>query len=152
MSWTFYNSSGQRLQTFGFVAATQAEMEAGSSTTAYVTPGRTQHHPGVAKFWVDVDQTGTQGLRDSYNVGSFSDEGTGLTQINFTTYFSDTNYAIVFGGADGVTNDASGNSVRVNAGKGTTSFQMGSAIENQTSGVSSYADAESLSAVGFGDQ
>jgi len=107
---------------------------------------------GAAKAWLDVDQTGTQTIRDSLNVASISDQGAGLTQVNFTTPFANTNYCIVFGGADGVTNDASGNSVRVNAGKGTAAYTMGSAIENQSSGVSSYADAESLSAACFGDQ
>ena len=58
MSWTFYNSSGQQLRATADKAATQAEMEAASSTTAYVTPGRTQHHPGVAKAWCTTNAAG----------------------------------------------------------------------------------------------
>jgi hypothetical protein len=89
MSWTFYNASGQRLQAFGFVAATQAEMEAGSSTTAYVTPGRTQFHPGVAKSWVSYDySTGTPTVMGSYNISSLGDDGTGHIQVNYDTDLS----------------------------------------------------------------
>ena len=94
MSWTFYNSSGQRLQTFGFVSATQAEMEAGSSTTAYVTPGRTQYHPGVAKFFIRF----TPGVAelDKYNVDSVDDDGTGNWTIHITNAFSSAdNYLVV---------------------------------------------------------
>jgi hypothetical protein len=88
MGWTFYNSSGQRLSTFGG-AATQAEMEAGSSTTAYVTPGRTQFHPGVAKSWVSYDYSGgTPGIMGSYNISSLGDDGTGHIQVNYDTDLS----------------------------------------------------------------
>jgi len=93
MGWTFYNSSGQRLQTFGFVAATQAEMEAASSTTAYVTPGRTQYHPGVAKAWVQIEANGASVLA-SHNIASVVDSGTGDRDINYTTAFSGNNYAV----------------------------------------------------------
>jgi len=92
MGWTFYNSSGQRLQTFGFVAATQAEMEAGSSTTAYVTPGRTQHHPGIAKAYCRVATAGTLATGD-YNVSSITDEGTGDRTIVWDTDFGDALYS-----------------------------------------------------------
>ena len=93
MSWTFYNSSGQRLQTFGFVAATQAEMEAASSTTAYVTPGRTQHHPGVAKAWGSITSAGVLESPD-YGVSSVTDSSAGNRIIIWTTAFSSGDYAI----------------------------------------------------------
>jgi hypothetical protein len=54
MGWTFYNSSGQQLRNTGTVLATQAEMETGTALTSFVTPGRTQNHPGVAKAWCRV--------------------------------------------------------------------------------------------------
>jgi len=92
MGWTFYNASGQRLQTFGFVAATQAEMEAASSTTAYVTPGRTQNHPGVAKVWCQIVQNGSLASPD-YGVASVTDTATGNRTIVFTTAFSSIVYS-----------------------------------------------------------
>ena len=94
MGWTFYNSSGQRLQAFGFVAATQAEMEAASSTTAYVTPGRTHNHPGVAKVWVAWEQTDAHGILASYNMTSTTDGGVGDTDHLWDVDFSSANYAL----------------------------------------------------------
>ena len=96
MGWTFYNSSGQRLQTFGFAAATQAEMEAAPSVTAYVSPGRTQNHPGVAKVWARWEQTGgTHTMGDSYNMTSMVDGGAaGYSDLTFDTDFSSGEYAI----------------------------------------------------------
>lgn len=79
----------------GAVAATQAQMEAGSSTTVFVTPGRTQYHPGVAKAWGVFDGTGTPAYSASYNLdSSITDNGTGDYTISFTTDFSSGNYAI----------------------------------------------------------
>jgi len=117
MGWTFYNSSGQRLQAFGFVAATQAEMEAGSSTTAYVAPGRTQYHPGVVKVWVQWEQTGAHGFPSggSYNYISATDgTAVGDTDHIFDTDFSSGGVqAYVFGsgrlsGGPGVINISDG--------------------------------------------
>ena len=100
MGWTFYNSSGQRLQSFGFAAATQAEMEAASSTTAYVTPGLTQNHPGVAKVWVKWEQAGTQTMSAEYGVDTIADGGaSGKTDFTFDTNFSGAATYTVVGGA-----------------------------------------------------
>lgn len=70
-------------------AASQAEMEAASSTTVYASPGRTKYHPGVAKFFTHHDSGG--GDVESYNVTSVTDTGTGDHTINLTTAFTDTN-------------------------------------------------------------
>ena len=76
MGWTFYNSSGQQLRNTGTVLATQAEMEAGSSIAAFVTPGRTHNHPGVAKAWCKWNNDGTIAgsinYPDSYNIASIT--------------------------------------------------------------------------------
>jgi hypothetical protein len=48
---------------------------------------------GSAKAWVNLDGTGTVGIRASYNVSSITDNGTGDYTVNFTTAMSDTNYA-----------------------------------------------------------
>jgi len=96
MGWTFYNSSGQQLRNTGTVLATQAEMEAASSIAAFVTPGRTQYHPGVAKVWCQWEQTGAHGITASYNMTSVADGGSaGNTDHLYDTDFSNTNYAIV---------------------------------------------------------
>lgn len=74
--------------------AVQSEMEAGSSTTLAVTPGRQQFHPSAAKAWVRFNGSGTPGVVIGYNVSSITDHGTGDYSTNFTTAFSTANYAI----------------------------------------------------------
>ena len=43
---------------------------------------------GISQFtahaWVNLNQTGTQAIRDSHNVSSISDEGTGVTKVNYS--------------------------------------------------------------------
>ena len=91
MGWTFYNSSGQQLRNTGTVLATQAEMETGTALTSFVTPGRTQYHPGVAKAWVEFQIDGTR--LDSYNITSVTDDGTGYWSPQIGTDFAAVNYA-----------------------------------------------------------
>jgi hypothetical protein len=99
MGWTFYNSSGQRLSSVADKSATQAEMEAASSTTVNATPGRTQYHPGVAKAWVHWEMVGTHSIKASYNVDSVTDgSSVGNTDHVWGTDFSSINYVVVGGG------------------------------------------------------
>jgi hypothetical protein len=72
----------------GLDAATQAEMETGTSTTVAVTPGRQQYHPSAAKAFVRWTSVTTTTITSSYNVSSLTDNGTGDTTINLTTAFS----------------------------------------------------------------
>ena len=50
---------------------------------------------GSAKAWVNFDGTGTVAIRESANVASITDRGTGLYTVNLTTAMSDTDYNIV---------------------------------------------------------
>ena len=93
MGWTFYNATGQRLQTSATVLATQAEMETGTALTSFVTPGRTQNHPGVLKGWASVASDGT--LYEGYNVTSSGRDGTGDYNVVWATDFSNTTYSFV---------------------------------------------------------
>ena len=99
MGWTFYNATGQRLQTSATVLATQAEMETGTALTSFVTPGRTQYHPGVAKAWchiaADGTITGSADYEDAYNIASITDTGTGDRTVVWDTDFSQTTYTVV---------------------------------------------------------
>lgn len=72
-------------------AASVAEMEAASSTTTFVSPGRTQNHPGVVKAWVKI--TGGDGATEkSYNTTSTSRSGTGTYVWTIATDLSATDY------------------------------------------------------------
>lgn len=78
-----------------FTAATQAQMEAASSTTVATTPGRQQYHPSAVKAWVNIVWSGgTPSAPVSYNVSSLTDTGAGDAGVNFTTAFSSANYAV----------------------------------------------------------
>ena len=78
-------------------AATQAQMEAASDTATAVVPGRVQYHPGVAKCWGSIDQTGTQSLLTSHNITGISDGGIGITDVTIATDFSSANWVCTQG-------------------------------------------------------
>lgn len=77
-------------------AATQAQQETGTDTTAYVTPGRQHFHRGHPKFWASVSVAGgTPTLVSSYNVSGISDTGTGQLTISFDDNFSSNNWTCI---------------------------------------------------------
>jgi hypothetical protein len=84
---------------------------------------------GIAKAWVNFNGTGTPAIRDSFNVSSITDNGTGAYTINFTTAMPNANFgaSVSVCGMPGVS-DANfittdqNNTVRVNPT--TTSFSM----------------------------
>jgi len=49
----------------------------------------------VCKAWVNFNGSGTVAIRDSYNVSSITDNGTGNYTVNFTTAMPDADYAIL---------------------------------------------------------
>lgn len=69
-------------------AATQAEMEAGTSTTTFVSPGRSQYHPSAAKAWIKFTGEGTIAISASYNTTSITDITTGEYTWTIATDFS----------------------------------------------------------------
>lgn len=52
---------------------------------------------GVATAWVNFNGTGTVAIRDSFNVSSITDNGTGNYTINFASPMANANYAAVSG-------------------------------------------------------
>jgi len=140
LGWTFYNSSGQQIRNTGTVLATQAEMEAGSSTAAFVTPGRTQYHPGVAKGWVEWDSGSS--IEVSYNVTSLTDNGTGDQTITWATDFSGADYCVVACNGDD----------RFISTSSTTQPTAGATRMQQSSDGGSAVDASHTYVAAFGDQ
>ena len=49
---------------------------------------------GLAKAWISMNGTGTIAVRDSFNITSISDEGTGLTNVTIASDMSDGNYSL----------------------------------------------------------
>jgi hypothetical protein len=50
---------------------------------------------GIAKAWVNFNGTGTVAIRDSFNVSSITDNGTGDYTVNFTTAMPNANYIAI---------------------------------------------------------
>jgi len=46
----------------------------------------------IAKAWVNFNGSGTVAIRDSYNVGSITDNGAGTYTVNFSTAMTNANY------------------------------------------------------------
>ena len=60
--------------------------------------GTTYSARGVAAAWVNFNGTGTVAVRDSENVSSLTDNGTGSYNVNYTNNFAAVDYTTVFGG------------------------------------------------------
>jgi hypothetical protein len=74
------------------VDAMQGVTSAGDITITSEGGAATQSlQQGLAKAWVNFNGV-TFGSRDSFNVSSLDDDGTGLYDINFTSSFSDGDY------------------------------------------------------------
>ena len=85
----------------GKIKADQLEHStAGSIATNFVVEGS-------AKAWANVDGTGTVALRDSFNVSTLTDSGTGVYKLTFSSNMGNANYSPV----------ASGNISTANSGR-----------------------------------
>ena len=63
----------------------------GNSTT-------TNLQQGLTKVWANVDGTGTVNLRDSFNVSTLTDSGTGTYKLTFASSMNNANYCSVASG------------------------------------------------------
>jgi hypothetical protein len=70
-----------------------SEIRANTVSNAAGTGPATLTGQYAAKAWVNFDGTGTVAIRDSFNISSLADNGTGVYTITFTNAFSDANYA-----------------------------------------------------------
>lgn len=143
----YMRASGAAL---GGSAATQAEMEAGTSNTVFATPGRTQHHPTHPKVVCNFETIGTVGITSDYGVSSLTDNAVGETTLNFDTAFS-TAQAYYFSGiikADGA--EVNGGIVTMRdtiADMATSSLRM--LVQN---GAGTHFDSDLLTITVLGDQ
>lgn len=139
----------------GLSAATQAEMEAASSNTVAVTPGRTQYHPGVAKAWVNFngDSGGSPLILASCNVSSITDRGAAQYTVNFTTAFSSVDYA--WTGAVGFNSANASGYIGAPLSTAKTTWKTASALQfNVFSANTSVhgSDPADISFIAYGDQ
>lgn len=128
----------------GFTAATQAQQEAGTDVTVGTTPGRQQYHPSAAKFWINLNGTGTIAISASYNVTSITDNGTGDYTVTIDIDFSSANWCC------NITANQPGGNTQI-----TTTIQTmtaGTVRVNTTNSVPAYVDPTIVCVAGFGDQ
>ena len=59
--------------------------------------GTTYSARGIAKAWVNFNGTGTIAARDSENLSSLTDNGTGDYTVNFTNGLTNANYGFMTG-------------------------------------------------------
>ena len=97
----------------------------------------------TAKAWVNFNGTSTVAIRDSHNVSSISDNGTGNYGVNFSNNIANTNYSVVLG-LDFLSWDSqSGLSQSNNAGNCN--------IYTWRSAAQSFEDQRRIDAIIFGD-
>lgn len=129
-------------------AATQAEQEAGSVTTAYTTPGRQHFHPSALKWWCRFDTAaGTPTIQSDFNVLDLTDNGVGNITINIETDFSGTTWAPGFWGElqYGALNAMPNVNLEVAPAAGTVQIRT-------ATGTPSAADTVIFTGWGMGDQ
>jgi len=108
-----------------------------SSTPEQIAQGR-------CKAWVNFNGTGTVAIRDSFNVGSITDNGTGSYTLNFSTAMPSADYVLCMSGST--------NNSFTRAGTQTPSSMTTSAATVQTaSSTGSSVDREYCAVAIFGD-
>tara|TARA_R100000388_G_C7104926_1_gene93844 strand:- start:27 stop:431 length:405 start_codon:yes stop_codon:yes gene_type:complete len=129
------------------VNAIQDASGANESTTAEIEQGR-------AKLWISFNGTGTVSIRDSFNVSSITDNGTGQYTINFATAMANTSYCA--GGAIKEKTDGSQTSVIFMLGKGTNDTDAYTTTKLRASSAAyvndQMYDSSRINAFIFGDQ
>ena len=67
----------------------------------------------LAKMWANFTTEGTDTLNDSFNVSSLTDIGGNSVRLNFSTSFSNTNYAVVCSAIESSSGGANSRTPRV---------------------------------------
>lgn len=134
--------------------AIQSEMEAGTSTTLAVTPGRQGFHPAAAKCWGKATvSAGTPTLQESYNIASITDTATGQLTWTIGTDFAGANWCCI-PGVEGASTALANTDIRTTRLRSATQA-AGSIIQechDDTSTTKLLADPGDWNMVGFGDQ
>jgi len=63
---------------------------------------------GLAKAWINFNGSGTIAIRDSFNITSIADNGTGDYDITIANDMANANYATLFGGGEGADANSGG--------------------------------------------
>ena len=99
---------------------------------------------GSAKAWVNFNGTGTVAARDSNNVSSLTDNGTGDYQINISSAMNNSNYYVGESGSNNTTQEIRHNGFLTRTA---TAVQL----ECRSNNASGYADCAYAGAAFQGD-
>ena len=75
----------------------QGKTTAGSINVRGEGSNNTNLQQGLAKSWMNLNGTGTIAVKDSLNVSSVSDGGTGIYNFNFGSNMANANYSLTMG-------------------------------------------------------
>jgi len=109
-----------------------------------------QLQQGLAKVWVHYNGTGTIAVRDSLNVSSLNDSGTGNHQYNYVNNMSSTNYTHIGGAGTASSSTSTSIDVRTYAVTASTSQSGNNVFFSATSSTGTY-DATHNAASNHGD-
>jgi hypothetical protein len=97
----------------------------------------------ACRAWVNFNGTGTVAIRDSGNVASITDNGTGDYTVNFTTALPDANYSVVsVGSREFAATVAALNAIAWLVPNGATTTSVGVTCTGTNSGFSSTANLQ----------
>jgi len=125
--------------------ATSAEVIA-ETADKYADAATMQSHNGIAKAWVNFDGTGTVSIRDSYNVSSITDNGTGLYTLNLSITMANSDYVV--GGSAKVQDSTAAGSRVITPTSNTTTTSCQVCIE---SGNNTRTDCALISVIILGE-
>lgn len=99
----------------------------------------------LASAWVNFNGTGTVSIRDSYNVDSITDNGTGIWDINVTTAMANTDFSVYVTGSSNGT--AANTAYETQISDRTTSKVRVASVRVDTTAA---FDSESVNVIIFG--
>ena len=124
----------------------QIDLQSAGSTKATIdTSGNLKFNSGYGsvdiaygvRAWVNFNGTGTVAIRDSGNVSSITDHGTGQYTANFTTNMPDVNYCVhLTGSVQGTVSNNGG----FNTALSRVSTPAVDSVRFETYSISSFAD------------
>jgi hypothetical protein len=92
-------TSGQVLTSNGAGSAPSMQSPAAAGADTSLSNLSATGENKVCQAWVNFNGTGTVAIRDSYNVSSITDNGTGLYVVNFSDNLGNSSYCVVSGGS-----------------------------------------------------
>ena len=112
--------------------------------------GTTYSARGIAKAWVNFDGTGTIAARDSENVSSLTDNGTGDYTVNFSNAFGAADYGLL---GSCLAGGGSGNNGQVVSSHGVAGFTPATSARFAVQYVDPITrnDVDGISIAAYGD-